>query len=50
MVSDIIKSFTTNYEINEFDKVCKHIGLVDGIPVEIIILLSKIDQPITKFR
>ena len=46
-VSDIIKSFITNHEMKEFIKIQNHIknvGLKEGIPIQLIILLSKVDK------
>ena len=46
-VSDIIKSFITNHEMNEFNKIKKHIKnleLNEGLPIQLIILLSKVDK------
>lgn len=46
-VSDIIKSFITNHEMKEFEKISnyiKQLGLNEGIPIQLIILLSKVDK------
>ena len=46
-VSDIIKSFITNHEMKEFEKIqnyIKQLGLNEGIPIQLIILLSKVDK------
>jgi len=46
-VSDIIKSFITNHEMKEFEKISnyiKQLGLEEGITIQLIILLSKVDK------
>lgn len=46
-VSDIIKSFITNHEMKEFIKIQNHIknlGSKEGIPIQLVILLSKVDK------
>lgn len=46
-VSDIIKSFITNHEMKEFEKIqnyIKQLGLKEGISIQLIILLSKVDK------
>lgn len=48
-VSDINKAFITNHEKNEYEKVRKfieNIGLNKGIAVQLIIMLSKANEPI----
>ena len=46
-VSDVIKAFTTSYEKLEFERIRKHIKEImvnEGISVQLIILLSKMDM------
>ena len=46
-VSDIIKSFITNHEMKEFTKIqnyIKTLGINEGIPIQLLIMLSKVDR------
>ncbi len=48
-ISDIIKAFMTNHEMNEYIKIKKYIediAINEGIPIQLFIMLSKMDKNI----
>jgi len=52
-VSDISKSFITNHEYQEFNKIEQHIselGIKQGIPIQLAILLSKVDDNLENLK